>query len=209
MSTNNNVHSIEEARAEAGKLNVSQAIKLYYEVANATPEDFLVWSKAPYWTIDEATALSLGKNPKLVNWLTIQPHLEVSDFARQYAILRDAIKRAIQIKALKKMVEPYAFIGWAKFRLVTFPPSLYKAVEEFQASTQKPFKESASKREMNNLYLLIYIMAKEKYGYKNGCARAIEQIIKSIKDNEIQPLSDDTIFEKIQLGKQVAQDRQP
>jgi len=37
--------------------------------------DFTHWSKAPYWTLEEALALAFGKAPEIVSWRTVEPHV--------------------------------------------------------------------------------------------------------------------------------------
>jgi len=46
--------------------------------------DFSHWSKATYWTLDEAIALSFGKAPEVVKWESVQSLVGVSPFAFQY-----------------------------------------------------------------------------------------------------------------------------
>ena len=62
--------------------------------------DFEHWSKAAYWTLDEAVALSFGKSPEIVNWKVVEPDQEVSRFARRYALLRDLAQRAKAVERL-------------------------------------------------------------------------------------------------------------
>ena len=40
--------------------------------------------KLPYWTLDEAVAYSLNKNPTLVNWQSIKRHADESPFVKKY-----------------------------------------------------------------------------------------------------------------------------
>lgn len=46
--------------------------------------DFDHYCKMAYWTLDECVALSLGKDPKRVNWKVVQPHTDNSCFAFRY-----------------------------------------------------------------------------------------------------------------------------
>src|SRR5690348_15997691 len=58
--------------------------------------DFDHWSKASYWTLDEAVALSFGKAPEIVKWEQIKQYLQVSPFAVQYGRVLDLARRAQQ-----------------------------------------------------------------------------------------------------------------
>src|SRR5262249_20839327 len=64
-----------QAEREEAKRPFNQA----YAAAN-----FDYWSRAAYWTIDEGIALSLGKNPRVVNLRGVQSHGHVSHFARAF-----------------------------------------------------------------------------------------------------------------------------
>src|SRR4051812_22640776 len=72
--------------------------------------DLEYWSKMDWWTIDEATALAKGQNPKIVNW----------DFLKKYpkhAIAVDFDRRrelALRAEGLQDRNEPARFIAWAK-----------------------------------------------------------------------------------------------
>ena len=48
----------------------------------------------PLWDLDEATALSLDKDPRVVDWPNIGPHVNDSPFADQYSKLRLIVLRA-------------------------------------------------------------------------------------------------------------------
>src|ERR1700731_3926842 len=68
--------------------------KQYYFNHPSAAADFSYWAKAAYWTLDEATALSFGRSPAIVNWKAIEKYTAVSGFAAAYALRRDLILRA-------------------------------------------------------------------------------------------------------------------
>lgn len=90
--------------------------------------DFNHWSRAAHWTLDEAVALSFGRNPEVVNWKALTQSLPMSDFVRQYARLRDLAQRALPWKQLFDPVLPGIFIGWARRNEIPFPQELQNAV---------------------------------------------------------------------------------
>lgn len=90
--------------------------------------DFDYWSRMAHWTLDEALALSFGKAPEVVSWKVVQPHFQVSQFARNYARRRELAVRALQWKQLYDPVLPGIFITWAKRTQIEFPPELEAAV---------------------------------------------------------------------------------
>jgi hypothetical protein len=125
--------------------------------------DFDYWSRMAHWTLDEALALSFGKAPEMVSWKVVQPHTQVSQFARNYARRRELAVRALQWKQLYDPVLPGIFITWAKRTQIEFPPELEAAVvanghviEDWKSLYDKlcasideriaPWKEAATKQ---------------------------------------------------------------
>jgi hypothetical protein len=82
-----------KAQAEkAAELQREEDARFFHQPRAAA--DFEHWSKAAYWTIEEAVALAMGKAPEIVSWTTIQKYRGVSPFVRRYARLLDLAKRA-------------------------------------------------------------------------------------------------------------------
>ena len=90
--------------------------------------DFGHWSKAAYWTLDEAIALSFGKAPERVTWETMKPFVDVSPFAYQYSRRRDLALRAAASKQLSDPALPGFFLAWAKRTDLAVPSELEAAV---------------------------------------------------------------------------------
>jgi hypothetical protein len=58
--------------------------------------DFEFWSKMPSWTLDEATALSFGKNPDIVSGSSMEQYpQQYSSFARAYMQRRRLLRRLL------------------------------------------------------------------------------------------------------------------
>lgn len=212
MSTNavnTNIPPKDNPLALAETMNVDNVTELYFAKAIATQDDFSVWSKAPYWTIDEATALSFGKNPKLVHWFTVQPLLDSSDFARKYATLRELITRAVKIEELSAESSPLEYMSWIKRRHSGFPEGLALKIQEFATPLEKPFRQSSYTKEMNTLYMLIYAVAKIKFGYSpdnnNHAATEIKKCVQNLKYG--LDFEHSTILEKIRKGDIIAKEK--
>jgi hypothetical protein len=92
--------------------------------------DFDHWSKAAYWSLDEAVALSFGKAPEHVNWKKIESYTQISALARDYARRRDLAHRAVGMKQLTDGVLPGFFLGWAKRNELDVPEDLVRLVEK-------------------------------------------------------------------------------
>src|SRR5262249_55414209 len=71
----------------------------FFNQPNAAAE-ITHWSRTPYWSLDEATALSFGKEPRVVNWDSVKSFTAASPFAQKYDRLRDLILRAQEMQQL-------------------------------------------------------------------------------------------------------------
>jgi hypothetical protein len=128
----------------------------YYNQPGANA-DFVHWSKAAHWTLDEAIALSFGKAPELVRWDQVQRLVNVSPFALLYARRRDLALRAAHWQQLFDPVVPGIFLAWCKRTDILVPAELQAAVtargvqvadwrklyEEAQAAAEKSDKDWA------------------------------------------------------------------
>jgi len=90
--------------------------------------DCAYWGKLPYWTIEEAIALTYGKNPKIVNWTAIQQVSRSSPFVAAYGRLRELARRAVAMKQLSEATLPGVFLAWAKRMDVGYPAELEREV---------------------------------------------------------------------------------
>jgi hypothetical protein len=90
--------------------------------------DFTHWSKAACWSLEEAVALSFGKDPRIVNWKTIESCQSVSPFVKRYRDLRDLADRAVRMKQLYDPVTPGFYLGWARRMEITVDPRLVEHV---------------------------------------------------------------------------------
>ena len=91
--------------------------------------DFEYWSKMTYWTLEEAIALSFGKNPQIVSGTSlITVAAYKSPFIQEFNKTRELALRAVKWNKLYDPVMPAIFISWAKENGTTFPPELAKKV---------------------------------------------------------------------------------
>jgi hypothetical protein len=86
------------------------------------------WSKAAYWSLDEATALSFSRAPEVVKWDKVKSLTRISPFAFKYERLRDLVLRAQGSQQLYDPVTPGFYIAWAKRNEISFPADLEAAV---------------------------------------------------------------------------------
>lgn len=110
------------------KLKLEEQSRFFnLQSANA---DFVHWSKAAHWTLDEAIALSFGKSPDIVSWPDVEKYTHVSPFAKEYAKRRDLALRALPWKKLFDPVLPSIFLSWAKELSLPLPELLVSEVEK-------------------------------------------------------------------------------
>lgn len=102
----------------------------FYDLPNAQA-DFEHWAKMDYWKLDEALALSFGKNPHRVVWGKLQEFRELSPLAREFEKRREIVYRSKTIKQLSDPVLPGKFIIWALEKGFKMPAELRKNVEKF------------------------------------------------------------------------------
>lgn len=91
--------------------------------------DFEHWSKQAYWTIDEAVALSLGRDPTIVNLKKVEPEAWRSPFARRYVDLHGTAMRAVWAGQLFERCYPTIFLAWAGRLGIDVAEGLVAAVE--------------------------------------------------------------------------------
>jgi hypothetical protein len=120
----------QEREKEAHELKELEEQTPFYNRQNAQA-DFKYWAKVPLWTLDEAVALSLGKNPFLVTWSAVEEYADTSSFAAGFANLRHLVLRAKEAQQLPELVSPDAYIAWAKANSVLLPPELEESVQAF------------------------------------------------------------------------------
>lgn len=61
---------------------------------NSYELDRIYWLRLAWWSLEEAVAISLGRDPRYVNWLTVEKYTNASEHAYQYALRRETIFRA-------------------------------------------------------------------------------------------------------------------
>lgn len=96
----------------------------------AATADYVHWSKAAHWTLEEAVALSFGKNPEVVTWKRIQAYTNTSLFASQYAKTRDLVLRAKAMNQLYDPVLPGFYLAWARRLEINAPIELLEQINK-------------------------------------------------------------------------------
>ena len=134
------------AEKKAGQLarEAAKEAARFCNLANARA-DFLHWAKADYWTLDEAVALLLGRDPGVVNpeafaressaafglsFFKADKVVEPTGFARTYLRLRALMERADALGGPR--LKPLVVIDWARrTQAVDVPEPLARLATQF------------------------------------------------------------------------------
>ncbi len=76
--------------------------------------NFGFWTRVDAWSLEEAVALCLGRNPDLVNSKTLRGLLTKSPFAQRFAELLKLAHRSQEAGTLKDPIPPVTFLEWAE-----------------------------------------------------------------------------------------------
>jgi hypothetical protein len=177
----------------------------------------------PRWTLDEATTLSLGKAPMVVDWENVKAYLGRSPFAEEYSRLRSLLHRANAAGDLHDPTSPAEFIRWAERTGIDLPRQLLDAVraaagriEDWRSLTverdelrervsrlqQEAAKEKPlSTRERQTLLKIVLGQAIKGYAYKPDQSRNVapREIADDLASLGI-PIDEDTVRKWLRIA---------
>jgi hypothetical protein len=113
--------------------------------------DFAHWSRASYWTIEEAIALSLGYDPNVVSSEKLKDYdaAEVP-FVAVYAQRRDLILRGKEMQLTDRVV-PHDFVAWARARGIPVPPELEERVRAISGTVDWRARYEEAKAQLDEI----------------------------------------------------------
>ena len=106
--------------------------------------DYLHWIEQPSWSLDEAVALILGKDPSIVTWDRVRPMVPFSEFAERFAEIRQHLHKARSNGQLIDPVRPDLFYRWAKARGVTIPAKLEALLDSDRSDLKRSARNDES-----------------------------------------------------------------
>ncbi len=113
--------------------------------------DFEYWCKFSGWTLEQAIALSLGKDPKKVNSNSISIYLPHSPFAAEYIRRRELITHEMRSLLIDGKITPDHFITWAKHNNIDISKELEEVISNRQEFVDWRKKYSDLERLHNDL----------------------------------------------------------
>jgi hypothetical protein len=90
-------------------------------IGDCLPE---IWARRAYWRPEEIAALSLGKNPTLVNEATCTVAMFRQDVAQQFLEVLETILRSIDAGELFERTKPWFALSWLRTNQLIFPEAL-------------------------------------------------------------------------------------
>jgi hypothetical protein len=189
--------------------------------------DLNYWSKMATWDMESFTALAFGKEPKFINWDYLK-RIQGSPFVIQYSRLRDLVYNSASTNALFHQDKPINFINWAIRNEIDLPEGLAELVKKYSTQPNweveykklhkefNKFKEEAklssvtnvkstkhesqTKRKLNNTLKLLYCIAYEDYGYRNGIKSSTPADLAGYTALHKVKISDDVVRSYLEEG---------
>jgi hypothetical protein len=126
--------------------------------------DIGYWSKLSYWTVDEATALSFGFEPRVVT-ADLLPHGD-HPFTLEYRNRRELAIRDQDLGQLQARIPPIDYVKWAKRADVPFSPKLEAAVhEKVKTKNKRGGADTGHPRAKNSISKMLVGLAVGGYKY--------------------------------------------
>jgi hypothetical protein len=125
--------------------------------------DYEKWLKKKVWTSEEATALTLGKEPKVVNVKSLSEYKSIvgSLFRDKFLDRLDEIERAIAAHELFIPLRPDKFVTWADGEFPDLPQVLVAHAKAANKGQSTP----AHSNHLHTCYRIILALAISKYSF--------------------------------------------
>jgi hypothetical protein len=154
-----------------------------------------LWALKSYWTADEAAAIWLGKDPRIVSPSAIYACRYESSFARQFFDRLDLITRAQEVAALKLKIAPEDFASWADSLGLPLPTLLLSRIRTKRRGERnhQHVPTSENQKVLNSLQIIVAAWAVEE-GYHPSKHRnsAIQEMWRSIQKAGLK-MDEDTL----------------
>ncbi|HOY76685.1 MAG TPA: hypothetical protein PLH23_10360 [Hyphomonadaceae bacterium] len=103
---------------------------LFFNQPNAVA-DYEYWARFPFWSLRDAVALTLGRDPGVVHWQAFEREAATATlFAARYRRLGDLVHASIQARKLSQPIEPAPYLQWCHRMGLVLPEGLIAAVED-------------------------------------------------------------------------------
>jgi len=130
--------------------------------------DYELWAKMDYWTLDEATCLSLGFKPEkmpLKSSVAQSPYDALNYFRDRLSLIQRA---PITSKLNHDEVSPNAFVEWAEGKSLEMPVELVTAVNATKTPRRPKMLNSVDSRQHDSAVKVILGLLAYYDGYAGG-----------------------------------------
>lgn len=93
-------------------------------VHSENPADYEFWCRMATWTLEEAVALSFGKEPEAVTWDAVSRADPPLPFGERFCQIHKLAHRAASAGVLSDPSSPVEFIDWATINRIPFSENL-------------------------------------------------------------------------------------
>ncbi|WP_156389691.1 hypothetical protein [Methylobacterium sp. Leaf465] len=128
------------------------------------------WGRSPTWSIKEAVALYLDRDPACFKWSDVKNWISGSNLIQGAADFRRAARDAVRLGELYKRTPPEELVHWAEAKGYTFPEHLVTIV-----GMHRPYEvphrpthdlwSRLSTKQQNNVFKLLLALAIDGYGF--------------------------------------------
>lgn len=187
------IHQQEIEQEEAAR----RQDQLTYFSRSDSDANFRSWCALKKWTIDEATALLLGKDPSRVTWDGLRQLTFNSIFVREYQKLRNQLLRANADGKFADGDAPAKFVHWARDTGLPVPDGLNVHDENSDAEAA----DALTVKERESVLKLIVCMAMKHYDYVAGAGKntATKRIVADLDEVDLH-LDEDTVRKYLKAG---------
>ena len=185
-----------EARAdEAAKQRVAEEASLFINLPGAFA-DGRFWARHLVWTLEEGVALSLGRDPKVLNTTYL---LDFSDEVNGASVIQEFHARCRLAESweargqLSQYPTPGEFMAWLERANLTYPPELREAWEALGhqvADWKTLYEEAETERESLELSVLEYKRYSERLERELGqilTDQPLQTSTASSQDGDVEP----------------------
>ncbi len=158
--------------------------------------DFSLWCRKPVWTANEAAALTLSKNPKKVNAVTMKDYdsSRTSPLCRGFFELLGRIRRARSSGEFHRFIDTEKYVRWATKVGISLPGEMLTELKV----ENLPGDSDERQNRVHKLYLLAIAMAIKHYKYNVKTSRFDygykKRMIGDLAEVRI-PIDEDTVTE--------------
>ena len=191
-------------KAHLNTLSRAELEKLFYKLQSAAPRrrserdgqfinehfadaEYDYWARCPMWSMEQATALLLGKDADVVDLPTLRRFNQANGLAAQFNRLLYRLQEAKEQGELTEYMPPSMLVEWASANQIEVPSELIQAVEAHSSGTVArpalasaipderpvtPNERTAWVKERDSLKKIVIAMAVDGYGYVPGAAKS-------------------------------------